>query len=60
MHRRTCIVIARVSGFFPVCAAESQIDRKRVNNTSKRADRNKILPHGVPNDMFERPNVPRI
>lgn len=25
----------------------------RVNNTKKRADRNKVLPNGVPNHMFE-------
>ncbi|KAK6984175.1 hypothetical protein R3P38DRAFT_357729 [Favolaschia claudopus] len=29
--------------------------RERVNNTKKRADRNKVLPIGVPNDMFEHP-----
>ncbi|KAG6846489.1 hypothetical protein H0H93_013661 [Arthromyces matolae] len=27
----------------------------RVNNTAKRADKNKILPHGVPNDIYENP-----
>jgi hypothetical protein len=26
-----------------------------VNNTAKRADRNKVLPHGVLNDMYEHP-----
>ncbi|KAJ7161615.1 hypothetical protein C8R46DRAFT_1194158 [Mycena filopes] len=29
--------------------------RKRVNNTAKRADKNKVLPHGVPNHMLEAP-----
>ncbi|KAJ7601275.1 hypothetical protein DFH06DRAFT_898513, partial [Mycena polygramma] len=28
---------------------------ERINNTAKRADRNKILPHGVPNDICEHP-----
>ena len=27
----------------------------RVNNSRKRADRNKILPHGVPNDIYQHP-----
>ncbi|KAJ6488963.1 hypothetical protein C8R45DRAFT_1097301 [Mycena sanguinolenta] len=27
-----------------------------INNTAKRADRSKILPHGVPNDMYEHPH----
>jgi hypothetical protein len=26
-----------------------------VNNTLKRADKNKILPHGVPNDIYMDP-----
>ncbi|KAJ7182863.1 hypothetical protein C8R43DRAFT_869165, partial [Mycena crocata] len=29
--------------------------RERVNNTAKRADRNKVLPHSVPNDMYAHP-----
>ncbi|KAJ7030326.1 hypothetical protein C8F04DRAFT_1367784 [Mycena alexandri] len=29
--------------------------RDRVNNTAKRADRNKVLPHSVPNHMYEAP-----
>lgn len=27
----------------------------RINNTRKRADRNKVLPHGPPNDIFTSP-----
>ncbi|KAJ7610495.1 hypothetical protein FB45DRAFT_761394, partial [Roridomyces roridus] len=43
--------------FIPWLQTRKELDayRNRVNNTLKRADRNKILPHGVPNDMFERP-----
>ncbi|KAJ7254925.1 hypothetical protein C8J57DRAFT_1518547 [Mycena rebaudengoi] len=29
--------------------------RERVDNTAKRADRNKVLPHSVPYDMYEHP-----
>ncbi|KAJ7018131.1 hypothetical protein C8F04DRAFT_1329403 [Mycena alexandri] len=29
--------------------------RDRVNNTAKHADRNKVLPHSVPNHMYEAP-----
>ncbi|KAJ7773753.1 hypothetical protein B0H14DRAFT_3095982 [Mycena olivaceomarginata] len=29
--------------------------RQRVNNTAKRADRNKVRPHGVPNYMYNHP-----
>ncbi|KAF8141019.1 hypothetical protein K438DRAFT_1636426, partial [Mycena galopus ATCC 62051] len=29
--------------------------RERVNNTAKGADRNKVLPHGVPNHIVEAP-----
>ncbi|EGN93682.1 hypothetical protein SERLA73DRAFT_78547 [Serpula lacrymans var. lacrymans S7.3] len=35
------------------CELDSYCDR--VNNTQKRADKNKILPHGVPNHIFETP-----
>ncbi|KAJ7611100.1 hypothetical protein DFH06DRAFT_1308571 [Mycena polygramma] len=36
---------------------QTELDRyvDRINNTAKRADRNKILPHGVPNDICEHP-----
>ncbi|KAJ7617636.1 hypothetical protein DFH06DRAFT_966509, partial [Mycena polygramma] len=36
---------------------QTELDRyvERINNTAKRADRNKILPHGVPNDICEHP-----
>ncbi|KAF8998011.1 hypothetical protein BDQ17DRAFT_1329045 [Cyathus striatus] len=30
--------------------------KNRVNNSAKRADRNKILPHGVPNDICLNPS----
>ncbi|KAJ7882973.1 hypothetical protein B0H14DRAFT_3082462 [Mycena olivaceomarginata] len=29
--------------------------QKELNNTAKRADRNKVLPHGAPNDMYAFP-----
>ncbi|KAJ7205465.1 hypothetical protein GGX14DRAFT_312060, partial [Mycena pura] len=41
--------------FIPWLQCELDAYRKRVNNTAKCADRNKILPHGVPNDMFLHP-----
>lgn len=41
--------------FIPWLQRELDSYRERVNNTAKRADRNKVLPHGVPNDMYERP-----
>ncbi|KAG6848989.1 hypothetical protein H0H93_012194 [Arthromyces matolae] len=41
--------------FIPWMQKELDAYRERVNNSKKRADRNKILPHGVPNDIFERP-----
>ncbi|KAJ6474357.1 hypothetical protein C8R45DRAFT_835079 [Mycena sanguinolenta] len=42
--------------FIPWLQQELDSYRDRINNTAKRADRNKILPHGVPNDMYEHPN----
>ncbi|KAK7027184.1 hypothetical protein R3P38DRAFT_3315470 [Favolaschia claudopus] len=41
--------------FIPWLQREMDACRERVNNTAKRADRNKVLPHGVPNHMFEAP-----
>jgi hypothetical protein len=41
--------------FIPWLQKELDAYRDRVNNTTKRADRNKVLPHGVPNDMFKNP-----
>ncbi|CAK5271654.1 unnamed protein product [Mycena citricolor] len=41
--------------FIPWLQAELDFYRNRVNNTTKRHDRNKILPSGVPIDMFEHP-----
>ncbi|KAJ7832141.1 hypothetical protein B0H14DRAFT_2515144 [Mycena olivaceomarginata] len=41
--------------FIPWLQQELDAYRDRVNNTAKRADRNKVLPHGVPNDMYEHP-----
>lgn len=38
--------------FIPYLQQELDKYRDRVNKTAKRADRNKVLPHGVPNDMF--------
>src|SRR5438132_262347 len=36
---------------------QSELDRwvERINNTRKRPDRNKILPHGPPNDIYSSP-----
>ncbi|KAJ6458318.1 hypothetical protein C8R47DRAFT_995285 [Mycena vitilis] len=41
--------------FIPWLQAELDRYVERINNTAKRADRNKILPHGVPNDICEHP-----
>ncbi|KAJ7807137.1 hypothetical protein B0H14DRAFT_3152660 [Mycena olivaceomarginata] len=41
--------------FIPWLQKELDLYRDRVNNTAKRADRNKVLPHGVPNHMYEAP-----
>ncbi|KAJ7843631.1 hypothetical protein B0H14DRAFT_3139543 [Mycena olivaceomarginata] len=41
--------------FIPWLQQELDAYRDRVNNTAKCADRNKVLPHGVPNDMYEHP-----
>ncbi|KAJ7465042.1 hypothetical protein FB451DRAFT_1352670 [Mycena latifolia] len=41
--------------FIPWLQKELDSYCDRVNNTAKRADRNKILPYGVPNHMFEHP-----
>ncbi|KAJ7728282.1 hypothetical protein DFH07DRAFT_757330, partial [Mycena maculata] len=41
--------------FIPWLQKKLDSYRERVNNTAKRADRNKVLPHGVPNDMAEHP-----
>lgn len=41
--------------FIPWLQRELDAFRNRLNNTIKRADRNKVLPHGVPNEMYESP-----
>ncbi|CAK5264132.1 unnamed protein product [Mycena citricolor] len=41
--------------FIPWLQAELEAYQKRVNMTAKRRDRNKILPHGVPQHMLEFP-----
>ncbi|KAF8217983.1 hypothetical protein K438DRAFT_1914178 [Mycena galopus ATCC 62051] len=41
--------------FIPWLQRELDAFRERVNNTAKRADRNKVLPHGVPNHIVEAP-----
>ncbi|KAJ7032819.1 hypothetical protein C8F04DRAFT_958458, partial [Mycena alexandri] len=41
--------------FIPWLQHELDVYRHRVNNTAKRADRNKGLPHGVPTEMWEHP-----
>ncbi|KAG1758695.1 hypothetical protein EDD22DRAFT_956604 [Suillus occidentalis] len=41
--------------FIPWLQQELNAYRDRVNNTTKRRDRNKILPHGVPNLIYNSP-----
>ncbi|GLB43860.1 hypothetical protein LshimejAT787_1500440 [Lyophyllum shimeji] len=41
--------------FIPWLQMELDAYRDRINNSKKCADRNKILPHGVPNDIYESP-----
>ncbi|KAJ7890228.1 hypothetical protein B0H13DRAFT_1626474, partial [Mycena leptocephala] len=41
--------------FIPWLQLELDPYRERVNNTAKRADKNKVLPHGVPNHMYKAP-----
>ncbi|KAJ7857101.1 hypothetical protein B0H14DRAFT_3135890 [Mycena olivaceomarginata] len=48
-----CLIFRWV--FIPWLQKELDLYRDRVNNTAKRADRNKVLPHGVPNHMYEAP-----
>jgi len=42
--------------FMPWISAELEGFRDRVNNARKRRDRNKVLPHGIPNEIAERPS----
>ncbi|KAG0709187.1 hypothetical protein DFH29DRAFT_978772 [Suillus ampliporus] len=41
--------------FIPWLQQELNAYRDRVNNTAKRCDRNKVLPHGVPNLIYDSP-----
>ena len=41
--------------FIPWLQIELDAYTDRINNTKKRADRNKILPHGQPNDIHHSP-----
>ena len=41
--------------FIPWLQVEIDAYVIRINSTRKRADRNKILPHGPPNDIFTSP-----
>lgn len=41
--------------FIPWLQSELDAYRERVNNTAKHANRNKVLPHGVPNHIFLSP-----
>ncbi|KAJ6612191.1 hypothetical protein B0H10DRAFT_1648990, partial [Mycena sp. CBHHK59/15] len=41
--------------FIPWLQRELDAYRERVNNIAKRADKNKVLPHGVPNHMHQAP-----
>jgi hypothetical protein len=42
--------------FIPFLQRELDNYRRRINFTAKRADRNKILPHGVPADIHSNPH----
>ncbi|KDR80468.1 hypothetical protein GALMADRAFT_136943 [Galerina marginata CBS 339.88] len=42
--------------FIPWLQVEINAYVLRVNNTRKRADHNKVLPHGPPNDIFNSPD----
>jgi hypothetical protein len=41
--------------YHPWLQAELDLYRDRINHTAKRADRNKVLPHGVPEHIYEQP-----
>ncbi|KAG1741220.1 hypothetical protein EDD22DRAFT_959081 [Suillus occidentalis] len=41
--------------FIPWLQRELDAYQDRINNTAKRRDRNKVLPHGVPNLIYELP-----
>ncbi|KAG2132719.1 uncharacterized protein EDB93DRAFT_1041297, partial [Suillus bovinus] len=41
--------------FIPWLQCELDRYQDRVNNTAKRHDHNKVLPHGVPNLIYESP-----
>ncbi|KAG1729360.1 hypothetical protein EDD22DRAFT_982663 [Suillus occidentalis] len=41
--------------FIPWLQRELDAYQDRINNTAKRRDRNKVLPHGVPNLIYESP-----
>lgn len=43
--------------FIPWLQRELDNYTHRVNNTAKRTDRNKILPHGIPNHIYESPET---
>ncbi|KAJ6568517.1 hypothetical protein B0H19DRAFT_939041 [Mycena capillaripes] len=48
-------ILLQACVFIPWLQRELDAYRDRVNNTAKCADRNKVLPHGVPNHMYEAP-----
>ena len=41
--------------FIPWIQRELDSWRERYNNDKKRADKNKVLPHGAPNDIYDSP-----
>ncbi|KAG6908222.1 hypothetical protein DXG01_005694 [Tephrocybe rancida] len=41
--------------FIPLLQRELDAYRDRINNSKKRADKNKVLPHGAPNDIYTNP-----
>ncbi|KAJ7576390.1 hypothetical protein C8J56DRAFT_800101, partial [Mycena floridula] len=43
--------------FIPWLQAELDAYRGCINFTAKRADQNKVLPHGVPAHMYEEPEA---
>jgi hypothetical protein len=43
----------------PWLQAELDSYRERRNGTKRRYDKNKLLPRGVPNDIFQNPSQPK-
>jgi hypothetical protein len=54
-YKNHCLDCCFAGFFFPWIQRELDNWRVRYNNDKKRADKNKILPHGAPNDIYESP-----